>query len=885
MPVRNVGDVGRDGADHGGQDESGARRETERSDRGDGARGALGAGADDRALRRAARAVGCAAALGLAASAGCSDTTGAEGQGGGAAAQPQQDGPIGQARNALVSNEACVAIQRGGGVGNVLDSGINNNGVDANNGSGISGTIPVGLSGNPATARQELMSFDLSPIPRGAGDTVTYGQVSLYFYPNSANQTINVHQATAAWDENLVSWVSFNEQFDPTAITSFNAGPKNQFPTANPPNNARFDVSGLVSGWLNNTIAQDGILLEQPPVNGVSAVVLSSEYPPALSGYHPTLFVCFIVTCSPGTEDCNGSGLDGCETDITTVQNCGGCGNVCNVPNAVPACVSGACAVGACNLGFGDCDGNPVNGCETMLTTDANCGACGVPCALPNGTAACDTGTCTLTSCDAGYFDCDGNPNDGCEALPCADGQHCATSADCSSGVCMGGFCASPTCSDGVKNENETDLDCGGVCPPCADGKDCNAAADCQSDVCSGGVCQTPTCTDGVKNGTETDVDCGGASCPQCPVGEQCMVDYDCTAGVCVGGFCQAPACNDGVLNGTETGVDCGGASCPQCADGIGCAVASDCSSGVCTGGVCQVPNCNDGVQNGSETGPDCGGPCAACVTCVHDADCPGGETCENGYCHAAPCAGDGLGTITCGIGACQVTVPACTNGQPTACVPGAPSAEVCGDGIDNDCNGEIDEGCPCVNGATQPCYTGSAETRSVGACHDGTQTCMHGQWGACVGEQTPAEETCNGADDDCNGVVDDGAPSTGLGCNTGLKGVCAAGTTSCTNGAIACNETVQPSPRSATASTTTATASSTTATPAAGRAATPASWACARSAPRSASPAATSACRTCRRRPRSATAWTTTATVWSTRGSARRPAATPIAPSPSRTA
>ena len=44
-----------------------------------------------------------------------------------------------------------------------------------------------------------------------------------------------------------------------------------------------------------------------------------------------------------------------------------------------------------------------------------------------------------------------------------------------------------------------------------------------------------------------------------------------------------------------------------------------------------------------------------------------------------------------------------------------------------------------------------------LGACHAGTQTCTGGFWGACVGEVTPASESCNGADDNCNGMVDEG--------------------------------------------------------------------------------------------------------------------------------
>jgi hypothetical protein len=100
------------------------------------------------------------------------------------------------------------------------------------------------------------------------------------------------------------------------------------------------------------------------------------------------------------------------------------------------------------------------------------------------------------------------------------------------------------TCTDGLQNGNETDVDCGGgTCGACGDGRGCVVSRDCVSGVCNAGTCGTsqvlPTCSDGVRNGNETGVDCGG-SCPACPT------------------------CTDGVQNGTETGVDCGG-SCPAC--------------------------------------------------------------------------------------------------------------------------------------------------------------------------------------------------------------------------------------------------------------------------------------------------------------------------------
>jgi hypothetical protein len=169
------------------------------------------------------------------------------------------------------------------------------------------------------------------------------------------------------------------------------------------------------------------------------------------------------------------------------------------------------------------------------------------------------------------------------------------------------------TCSDGVQNENETGIDCGGPnCDPCESGEDCIDNSDCQSGVCADGICQPSTCSDGVQNGNETGIDCGGPDCDPCTSGEDCLVNSDCQSGVCAGGICQTPTCFDSVQNGNETGVDCGG-DCDPCTSGEDCIDNSDCQSGVCVDGVCQPPTCSDGVQNGNETGVDCGGDCDPC--------------------------------------------------------------------------------------------------------------------------------------------------------------------------------------------------------------------------------------------------------------------------------
>jgi hypothetical protein len=89
-------------------------------------------------------------------------------------------------------------------------------------------------------------------------------------------------------------------------------------------------------------------------------------------------------------------------------------------------------------------------------------------------------------------------------------------------------------------------------------------------------------CDDGVKNGDETDVDCGGATCAKCDDGKQCTDGAGCTSGVCASGVCKAPACDDGVKNGDETDVDCGGPTCGKCDAGKACAANADCASDGC---------------------------------------------------------------------------------------------------------------------------------------------------------------------------------------------------------------------------------------------------------------------------------------------------------------
>jgi len=94
----------------------------------------------------------------------------------------------------------------------------------------------------------------------------------------------------------------------------------------------------------------------------------------------------------------------------------------------------------------------------------------------------------------------------------------------------------------------------------------CAMTQDCASGVCQSNVCVAASCTDGTKNSDETDVDCGG-SCGPCPAGKACAVDTDCTAaGICDTKLCRVarscaeilqhiPGSRDGVYSIASTGV------------------------------------------------------------------------------------------------------------------------------------------------------------------------------------------------------------------------------------------------------------------------------------------------------------------------------------------
>ena len=341
--------------------------------------------------------------------------------------------------------------------------------------------------------------------------------------------------------------------------------------------------------------------------------------------------------------------MNGLETDI----DCGG--------GTCPACADGL----KCKAKT-DCNSND---CDTSVTPNV-CKAAAATCTdkTLNGLETdvdCGGGTCPT----------------------CADGLKCKAKTDCKSNDCdtsvTPNVCkaAAATCTDNTMNGLETDVDCGGgTCPTCADMQKCTAATDCQSGVCDGSTaktCTPPTCSDSVKNGDESDVDCGGPACTgagkKCADTNGCNEDNDCTNAWCKAGACASNPthCTNSSLDSAsgETDIDCGGPCKGKCDAAMGCAKSDDCKSQICdtaaTTPVCKAATCTDLVKNGDETDVDCGG--ATCVaaskTCINGLGCAAHTDCTNGYCNP-------------GSGKCDT--------EPATCIDKVKS----GDESDIDCGG-----------------------------------------------------------------------------------------------------------------------------------------------------------------------------------------------------
>jgi len=140
--------------------------------------------------------------------------------------------------------------------------------------------------------------------------------------------------------------------------------------------------------------------------------------------------------------------MDALPTGCTSITAGNCCGVACPTPaHGVAACLGGRCGVANCEANYGDCDGDPANGCETdTRATTAHCGACGAACSAGRD---CVDGACVACPIGAGL--CMIDPR--CTAL---QPNWCRAGLSPTTGAAATNFCTN------VANDNNNCGSCGG---------------------------------------------------------------------------------------------------------------------------------------------------------------------------------------------------------------------------------------------------------------------------------------------------------------------------------------------------------------------------------------------------------------------------------------
>lgn len=407
-----------------------------------------------------------------------------------------------------------------------------------------------------------------------------------------------------------------------------------------------------------------------------------------------------------------------------------------------------------------------------------------------------------------------------------------SSSSSSSSASSSGCLIEEDKCSNGICARVAPALELGSPCVvPLCEGADENCEADDGSSVgasCSVGEGACLSTGVVICDAQSATTKCGAS--PGAPSLEVCdNIDNDCDGVIDQG---LSTACYTGPADTYGVGVCHGGTS--ECSAGVW---------GACVGEVVPTleacnnidDDCDGSVDNGAsqvfckdEDHDSYGNPGMKTVACAQPidyvancTDCndsnanikPGGIEVCNGFdddCDSSIDEGvtttffkdndaDGFGNAGAAIQACSqppgyVANSTDCNDAKATIKPGA--TETC-NGFDDDCDGSVDEGVKTTfckdNDAdgfgnsgitTQACSQPAGYVLNCTDCNDSVSSIKPG-----------GVESCNNIDDDCDGMKDEGNPGGGQACNTGVPGVCAAGTTACTGGSIVCNQNTQPSP------------------------------------------------------------------------------------------
>jgi len=209
-------------------------------------------------------------------------------------------------------------------------------------------------------------------------------------------------------------------------------------------------------------------------------------------------------------EECDGSTwgpITSCTDFDTFIGGTLGCRADCNFDTS--QCIASLCGDGIVQSGEQCDDGNTVSGdgCSSACKNEGGGGGGGCVDEQPGDCG--EWSRCIAT---------------GWQFRDCLPKKYCVPLFQ---RKCPPAYYANPECDDNILNQDESDVDCGGVCgSTCLDGEKCNSGKDCVSISCESGICVS--CRDGKQNQREENIDCGGP-CTACPVPEKPLTLPECT--------------------------------------------------------------------------------------------------------------------------------------------------------------------------------------------------------------------------------------------------------------------------------------------------------------------------------------------------------------------
>lgn len=397
--------------------------------------------------------------------------------------------------------------------------------------------------------------------------------------------------------------------------------------------------------WLfndgNGGTVGERVLLSVPPYlyQSPEGLLVPREVSP--EGTNPT-------TCS-ASSDCQSGQY--CSQGGQCRSDGGGC-------TTTSQCASGqACHDGAC-----DC-----------ASCEPGC-SCG-----PGGTCDADEDCRSGVTCVAGI--CQNCAIIGCEGATCSSDGFCASGLACLSGQCVlfcsaypeAAECVEALCSNGIKDTEESDVDCGGPCAACQTGDLCTADSDCAAGLACG------TNNAGCFDGARAERVCWPAQCqeqvspeecgqPNSPCGPNCACVKACDQADPNSDCPPGESCKAGIAviyNSDAPGV-CVAEGCPSDDPTLCGGVRSLCGNQcICT------PDCS--AATAEDPDDQCGGICPhLCpmgqTCCTTDLNCPISSFCQAqpnglGICRPDSCAYKHLTPPLCGspIAPCGEECPACT--------------------------------------------------------------------------------------------------------------------------------------------------------------------------------------------------------------------------------